>query len=357
MNRHTALLAFALSLSPLLAQAAGPKIAVVAPQDGNLAILGAQIVLGAQVAADGKADIVVIAESCAENSGPDIAARIIASGAVAAIGFLCTDSLTPGLEALAKARIPAITLSVRASIVMEDALKKGWPLFRLAPAPGAEREKIVEAIFAHWKGKPFALLDDGTITSRETSETVREALEAKGMKATFIDNFRPAQEVQTQQLRRLKKAGVTHVFAAADRGDMAVMARDARAAKLPLTFMGGDALNGNDQGVALEPGVLAVTLPDATTLPSAKPVVDQLRKEGKSAEGYLLPADAAVSIVMDAEEIASGSGAPLADALAGTPFDTVLGKVQFTSAHELSANPFALLEWNGAAFVPPAVSQ
>ena len=33
---------------------------------------------------------------------------------------------------LAEANVPAVTLSVRSGILMEDALKKGWPLFRLA---------------------------------------------------------------------------------------------------------------------------------------------------------------------------------------------------------------------------------
>lgn len=357
MKRHVLISALALALSSPLALAAGTKIAVVAPQDGNLAILGQQVVDGARMAADSKAEIIVIPESCEEGSGTAIANDIVSSGAIAAIGFLCTDSLEPGLDVLAKANIPAMTISVRASIVMEDALKKGWPLFRLAPSPTAERDRIVEAIFANWKGKPFALLDDGTITSRETSETVREALEVKGMKATFIDNFRPAQEVQTQLLRRLAKAGVTHIFAAADRGDMSVMARDAKAAKLPLTFMGGDSLNGNDQGVALEKGVLAVTMPNYAALPAARPVVDLAAKDGKSVDGYVLPAHAAVSIILDAEEIATGSGSPLADALIDTPFDTVLGKIQFTRMHELSGNPFLLQEWNGEAFAPLSDTQ
>jgi branched-chain amino acid transport system substrate-binding protein len=357
MQCRALVLATAFLLAPAIALAAGPKIAVVAPREGNLAILGQQLVDGAAIATTGKAEIVIIPENCSENSGPAIAKEIVASGAIAAIGFLCTDSLEPGLDVLAAAKIPAITLSVRASIVMEDALKKAWPLFRLAPSPTAEREKIVDAIFENWKGEPFALLDDGTITSRETAENVREALEAKGMKATFIDNFRPAQEVQTQLLRRLVKAGVTHVFAAADRGDLSVMAHDAKAAKLSLTFMGGDALSANDQSVPLEKGVLAVTMRDYASLPSAKPVVDLLAKEGKVAEGYLLPAHAAATIALDAGEIASGSGAPLGDALVDTPFDTVLGQIQFTKSHELSINPFALLEWNGEAFAPPAATQ
>jgi len=342
---------------PLTGFAAGPRIAVVAPMSGNLQILGDQVRLGAAQAVDGKAEIVTIDETCAEKSGPDIAEKIKEADVIAAIGFLCVDSLDGGLPILAEAKIPAITLSVRSPVLMEDALKKGWPFFRLAPSTSAERDMIVQEIFAQWKDKPFALLDDGTIMSREMIDNVRQALEQKGMKAAFIDNFRPAQEVQTQLIRRLAKAGITHVFAASDRNDMSVMARDAKAAKINLTFMGGDALNGTNQPVPLEPGTFAVTLPDPQTIANAKLVVEMLQKQKKSAEGYVLPAHSAITIVLEASEIASGSGAPLADALTDTPFDTALGQIRFGRNHELSANPFQMLTWDGNAFVLPPVTE
>jgi branched-chain amino acid transport system substrate-binding protein len=351
-------LAAILLLTPAAAGAAAVRIAVVAPQAGNLKILGQQVIDGATLAAKGKADLVIINETCADNSGPDIAAKIRLSGAAVAIGFLCSQSLDGGgLPLLAQAKIPAISLSIRASILMEDALRKGWPFFRLAPSPTAERDKIAETIFDDWKGKPFAILDDGTITSRETAETVRETLEQKGMKATLIDNFNPAQDVQTLLVRRLAKAGVTHVFAAADRGDLAVMAHDANAAGLNLSFLGGDALNGNDQGVPLPKGVLAITLPDSASQPAAAAVVADLAKDGKYADGYFLLANAAVTLAADAAEIADGSGASLSEALVDTPYETVLGEIRFTKSHELATNPFRLMEWDGQAFREPVTTQ
>ena len=357
MKPSAALTYLILLAVPQAGFAAGPRIAVVAPMSGNLQILGDQIRLGAVQAADGKAEIVTINETCAEKSGPDIAEQIREADVIAAIGFLCVDSLDGGLPILAEAKIPAITLSVRSPVLMEDSLKKGWPFFRLAPSTAAERDMIVQEIFAQWKDKPFALLDDGTIMSREMIDNVRQALEQKGMKAAFIDNFRPAQEVQTQLIRRLAKVGITHVFAASDRNDMSVMARDAKAAKIDLTFMGGDALNGTNQPVPLEPGTFAVTLPDPQAIATAKPVVEMLQKQKKSAEGYVLPAYSSITIILEASEIASGSGAPLADALTDTPFDTALGQIRFGKNHELSTNPFQMLVWNGNAFVLPPVTE
>lgn len=339
------------------ALAADPKIAIVAPDAGNLAILGQQVRTGAEFAARGKAEIVEISESCAEGSGPALAAEIEKSGATAAIGFLCTESLQGGLSVLAKANIPAVTLSIRSEVLMQDSLKKKWPFFRLAPSTGAERNAVAEAIFSQWKGKPFALLDDGTILSREMTDSVRQILEQKGMSAAFIDNFRPAQEVQTQLMRRLKKANVTHVFAASDRNDMSILARDAKAAGIDLTFLGGDSLKGMNQPVPLETGVYAITLPEPASLASAKSAVDLMQSEKSVPEGYVLPAYSAMEVVIEAAEIAAGSGATLAEALVDTPFSTAIGDIRFGADHELTQNPYRLLVWDGNAFVEPKGTQ
>ena len=357
MLRRTALALSMLASLAGTALAAGPKIAVVAPDGGNLQILGNQVRMGAAFAARDKAELIEIGESCAEGSGPALAQKIVDSGAVAAVGFLCTDSLTGGLPILAEAKIPAISLSIRSEVLMQDSLKKKWPFFRMAPSTGAERDAIAEAIFTHWKDKPFALLDDGTILSREMTDSVRQILEQKGMSAAFIDNFRPAQEVQTQLMRRLRQANVTHVFAASDRNDMSILARDAKAAGINLTFLGGDALKGMNQPVPLEKGVYAVTLPEASSLPSAKTAIELMQSEKKLPEGYVLPAYSAIELVAEAAEIASGSGAPLSDALIDTPYTTATGEIRFGQNHELSGNPYRLLVWNGEAFVDPQASQ
>lgn len=339
------------------ANAASPKIAVVAPGEGNLAILGDQVRLGAAFAARDKAELVEIAESCAPGSGEALAAEIARSGAIAAVGFLCTESLEGGLPALAQANIPAITLSIRSEVLMQDALKRGWPFFRLAPSTSAEREAIADTIFTQWKDKPFALLDDGTILSREMTDSVRQILEQKGMSPAFVDNFRPAQEVQTQLVRRLRQANVTHVFAASDRNDMSVLARDGRLAGAGLTFLGGDALKGMNQPVPLESGVGAITLQEPASLASAGSAVKLMEDEGEVAEGYVIPAYSAIEVVLQASEDASVSKALLADALVDNGFETVMGEIRFTRAHELASNPYRLQIWDGETFVSPPVTQ
>ena len=282
-----------LAASP--APAVGLTIAVVAPDAGPLAILGQQVRDGARVAAEANGDTIVeIPEGCDEKDGDGIAKAILSANAVAAVGFLCTEGLSAALPALSEAKVPAITLSVRSGILMEDALKKKWPLFRLAPGPKAEADKAVEVITRDWKSEPFALIDDGTIHARELVEAIRLRLEEVGMKAAFVDTYRPAQEQQLTLVRRLAKTGVTHVFVGGDRTDVAVIARDAAAEKAPLALLGGEALVGADPTVPMTDGVEAIALPDYQSLPAGEPVAKAMLARDIVAEGYVLPAHAAV---------------------------------------------------------------
>ncbi|WEX75892.1 branched-chain amino acid ABC transporter substrate-binding protein [Sinorhizobium numidicum] len=332
--------------------AAGLKVAVVAPAEGPFATLGKQVTDGAAFqAGDRGSQTIFINESCDPAGGEALTKALLASGAEAAIGFLCTESLEAALPALAQAGIPAITLSVRSDILMEDALKKKWPLYRLAPSGKAEAAAITELIIANWRGKPLALIDDGTIHSRELVEGVRSALAEIGITPVFTDTYRPAQEQQVSLVRRLAKSGATHVFTGGDRYDTAIIARDAKAENVQITLLGGDTLNAADLDVPLQDGVLAVTVPDAARSNEAAPVVKAMRAAGIEPEGYVLPAFAAMSLLERAKDQAAKDGNALADALLKGPYATVLGPIKFNGSHERAETPYRLMQWQGGRFV------
>lgn len=330
-------------------------IAVVAPQSGPYAVLGEQIRDGAAAAASavGK-NIFLINENCEPGSSQEIATRIIEAGVDVAIGFLCSESLDGALPVLAEAKIPAITVSVRWKGLLEDTVKYGWPLFRLAPAPEAESEKLVEVILATWPGSPVALIDDGTIRGRELVDAVRAGLEEHGLKPVFVDTFRPGQEQQIALVRRLQKAGATHVLIGGDRNDVATIARDAAAEAVPLTIIGGDAMRAVDQPVPLADGVFAVTLPDYAANPAAAKAVEALRAGSIEPEGYVLPAHAAVEIALAATARAIEEKRPAGEIIAEGSFPTVIGTISFGSNRELADNPYRLLQWRDGAFTTPA---
>jgi branched-chain amino acid transport system substrate-binding protein len=333
--------------------AAELKLAVVAPKSGPFAVLGEQVRQGASLAA-GKLSIalVEIDESCDEGSGKAIAEAIAAAGARGAIGFLCSESLKDALPALKEANVPAFTLSVRWKGLMEDALKNGWPLFRLAPNADQEAAKLSDVILRDWAGSAVALLEDGTIRGRELTEAVRVSLEERGLKPAFVDTFRPGQEQQLALVRRVKKAGATHAFIGGDRSDVAIIAQDAKAEGMSLTLLGGEAMRAADEPVPLEDGVLAVGLIETPQGAAAVSLAGEADGGKIAAEGYVVPAHAAVTILADAWGISAAMGTPVADALIGTTFETALGPITFGEDHELTENPYRLLEWRGDRFVP-----
>ncbi|MBB3607774.1 ABC transporter substrate-binding protein [Rhizobium sp. BK602] len=334
--------------------AAGVNIGIVAPQQGNFAALGAQITAGANFEIQARQDsATVVDEPCSEDGGQAVAEALIAAKVQAAIGFLCSETLESALPRLKEAGIPVITVSARSHILMEDALKNGWPLFRLAPVDSAEAALAADAILKSWSAEPIALIEDGTIHGRELVGAIRSALEDKGLKPVFNDTYRPGQDQQIALVRRLKKAGATRVFVGGDRSDVAVIARDAQNEKIPLKLMGGDAMRAANQPVPLADGVQAIALPDYASLPAAQPTVQAMRANGIEPDGYILPAAAATLIADQAAESAKAENKPVADKLIGTTFQTAIGPITFGQNHELTENPYRLLEWHGTAFVPP----
>lgn len=330
--------------------ATAATIGVVGPQDGPYALLGQQILRGAQAAVAAGDSLVPVAESCDQGGGKAVAEKLRQAGATVAIGFLCVETLSDALPLLKTAAIAAITVSVRSRILMEDAARYGWPLFRLGPVDGEEADKLAETILTRYQNRPIALVDDGTIYGRELTSAVRQKLEAGGIKPVFTDTFRPGQEQQLALVRRLVKAGATHVLVGGDRGDVSIMARDAAAEGAGLYFIGGDVMRAADRPVALREGVLAVALPDYATLPEAQAAAAGLRTAGFEPDGYTLPAYAALQVASAAARAAEARKGTIAEALAGLSVDTVIGPVRFRADHELARNPFLLQQWSGSGF-------
>jgi len=346
------LLASFLGCGPFLgyAPASAAVIGVVAPKSGPYAPLGAQIFQGARAAAEAAGDTVIeIDESCDEAGGVAASKGLTEAKAAVAIGFLCVETLSTALPQLKASQIPAITLSVRSKILMEDTLRNGWPFFRMAPAEGMEAAKLSETILAIWKAEPIAIVEDGTIYGRELASAIRQRLEPMGMQPIFTDTFRPGQEQQVALVRRLAKAGATHVFVGGDRNDVSIIARDAASENIPLSIIAGDTMRAANRPVTLRDGVMAVALPDYSALPSAGAAVAALRAKNIDPDGYMLPAYAATELAHQA--IIASAGKPAMAAIASGSFNTAIGKIAFDKGHELKDNPFRLLEWRGSVLV------
>ena len=83
---------------------------------------------------------------------------------------------------------------------------------------------------------------------------------------------------------------------------------------------------------------------------SADPeLVASLASDDIVAEGYVLPAYAAIEIAGSA---LSASGETPFDALSNREFETAIGPVRFDAKGDLADNPYRLFRFDGTEFVP-----
>ncbi|SOE08525.1 amino acid/amide ABC transporter substrate-binding protein (HAAT family) [Hoeflea halophila] len=341
-----------LSLLVALLSAAVPALAepfhvgLVIPQSGQFKPLGDHVREAFSVwdnANPGVFDDIVEGEDgCSEQAGADAAAAMIEAGANVVVGFLCTESLAAALPLLSDENIPVITLTVRADIIGEEAARLGWKFFRLAPRAGSEADIASEAILRLWADKPFALIEDGAISGRELVEAIRIKLEERGLKPTFVDNYRPGQATQPSLIRRLKSAGVARVFVGGERSDLAVIAMEAERQGVALKFMGGDLLHAPQGELPLPDGTLAVLAAGATPGPEAEAASRILKDNGLIAEGLRIPAYAAAEILGTIATRMEYSETSLDEALRSTTFSTALGPVTFDENGERREPGFVL---------------
>ncbi|MDF1607479.1 ABC transporter substrate-binding protein [Hoeflea sp. YIM 152468] len=349
MIRH-ALFPFALVVAALLAampvRAESLHVGLVIPQSGQFQPLGDHVRQAFQTwdAANPNLfeDIVEGDDGCTERAGADAAAAMIEAGVHIVVGFLCTESLAAALPLLSDENIPVITLTVRADIIGEEAQRLGWKFLRLAPRSGSEAEIAADAIFRLWADKPFALIEDGAISGRELVQTIRINLENRGLKPTFVDNFRPGQATQPSLIRRLKSAGVSRVFVGGERTDLAVIAREAELQGVNLHFMGGDMLHAPQGEIPLPDGTIAILSAGALPGPEAEAARVAFESRGLIAEGLRIPAYAAAQILGAVATRMDYSRSGLDQALRTASFSTALGRVTFGQNGERREPGFVL---------------
>ncbi|WP_422370369.1 ABC transporter substrate-binding protein [Hoeflea sp.] len=343
--RFASLILMLLAIAPH-ARADGLRVGLVIPQSGQFALLGDHVreafALWSSNNPQVFADIVEGDDGCTAETGVDAAAAMSEAGVDIVVGFLCTESLAAALPLLTQEGIPAMTLTVRADIVGEEAERLGWRFFRLAPKAGEEALVAADAIFRLWADKPFALIEDGAISGRELVEAIRAILESRGLNPTFVDNYRPGQATQPSLLRRLKAAGVSRVFVGGERSDLAVIAKEAEFQDVPLRFMGGDTLHAPDGELPLPEGTIAVLAEGAIPGPQAAAARAAFAAEGLVLEGLRAPAYAAAEILGAVARRSDYGEAGLGDLLRASTFDTALGPVTFSAEGERIEPGFVL---------------
>lgn len=344
------ILATALVLSASAAAVQEVRVGLAAPLTGPSAILGQQMKAGAEAAAaDAGATLTVADDACSADGGAAAAHAFIAAGVTVATGFLCTEAIEAALPLLKEAGIPSVITGVRTNSLTDQFRKTGWLVTRLAPRADAELAAVARILIERWRDSHFAIVDDGTIYSRELAEGFRNAAEQAGLKPVFVDTYRPQLDNQIALVGRLRKAGAENVFIAGDRADIAIIGRDAAQLGYLLTIAGGEVLRATPDEVDLAEGTLMVSMPEWAQIADPATVA-ALRAAGAEPEGYVLPAYASVEIAVQAARRAASEGKPAAALLTGQEFQTVIGPIRFTAEGERADSAYRLYRYQNGTF-------
>ncbi len=344
------ILALAIALPASAALAQQVRVGLAAPLSGPSEILGRQMRTGAEAAAAARGVALTVADdACSAQGGLAAAHAFVAARVAVAAGFLCTEAVEAALPVLKDAGIATLVTGVRTNSLTDRQKKTGWLVARLAPRADAELAAASHILTERWRAEHFAIVDDGTIYSRELAEGLRNAAERAGLKPVFIDTFRPQLDNQIALVGRLRKAGATHIFVAGDRADVAIIGRDAAQLGYPLTIAGGEVLRALPDEIDLTDGALMIGLPESVDI--ARPdIVAAQRAAGVEPEGYVLPAYQTVEIAAEAVVRAAAQDKPVAAMFADQTFDTVLGAVGFNGQGERADNPYRLFRYQGGRF-------
>lgn len=339
------------------------QIGVVAPFDGPYAILAKQIRLGVEAARlqnQYPVNITYLQENCKVDQDAVTAEKIRQAKIKFVIGYLCSESLEGAAPVLARDGIAILSLGSRQPSILEQQTRQNFGIFRLQPDRKMAVDVLVDQLSPTWRSVPFALIEDGTVQGRDFARQVLLAFKARGLEPAMTDTYRPGQASQNALIAQLKRAGINHILLGGEGDDASVIARSAAASGLTLTIAGGESLLRADPQTPLPVGLLMSIIPQADSQPSAQEAVKAIdglaRKEGDTeemlADGYALPAYAAMQIAYQTLTRKTDPQQSAAAFLQKTHFDTAIGGVSFTPAGLRRENPYRLMRFNGKVFEP-----
>lgn len=340
-----------------------PKIGIVVPESGSYAILAKQIKLGAEAAKlqnQYPVSLIYLPEHCKAEQDAETAEKIRQENIKFVIGYLCSESLEGAAPVLARDGITILSLGSRQQTLLEQQTRQSFGIFRLQPDRKMATAVLADRLAPLWRTVPFALIEDGTVQGRDFARQVLPAFKARGLEPALTDTYRPAQTSQNALVAQLKRAGINHILLGGEGDDAAVIARSAAAAGLPLTIAGGESLLRADPQTPLPVGLLMSSIPETETQTytdsAIKAIAALAGKQSDTqemlADGYALPAYAAMQIVSQTLSDTSEPPKPAASILQTTRFETVIGAVSFTPQGLRQENPYRLMRFNGKDFEP-----
>lgn len=354
------LAALLIGATPALADIA---IGGAAPLSGPNAALGEQLRRGAQMAVDDinatggirgeRLALTMADDGCDPRKAVDAATGFATVKVKAVIGHYCSGASMPASKVYEKAGVLQISPASTHPKLTDEG---GWNVVRLVPRDDAEAAAAADLVLQKFAGKKIAILNDQAPGFAALAARFRAGLQQKGVTPALQESFKAGTKEFVPLAEKIRQSGAGVVYLAASYVESGLIARALRELGVTAQLVSGNSLVteefSNQAGEAAE-GTLMTFTYDPRKFAAARSVVERLRADDKSAEGFTLYAYAAVQAFAAAAEATGGTEpARLAEWLrGGNRFDTVVGPVAFDPKGDLKEPRIAWFRWIGGRYV------
>ena len=354
------LLCLLLGTSPALADI---QIGAAAPLSGPSAALGEQLRRGVQAAVDDinatggirgeKLAVTFADDGCDPRKAIDVATSFVSAGVKAVIGHYCSGASIPASKVYQKAGILEIS---PASTNPKYTDEGGWNVVRLVPRDDTQAAAAASLVLEKFPGKPVAIVSDQAPAFAALAAKFAAALQQKGVTPALQLTFKAGTKDFSALAQQVVAAGAGVVYLPATYVEGGLIAQALRDAGSQAQIVSGDSLVTEDYGNQAKDaaeGTLSTFTYDARKFPTAQGVVQRLRDQNQTAEGFTLYAYAAVQALAAAAEATGGlDSTRLAEWLrGGNRFDTVVGPVSFDAKGDLANPAIAWFKWVDGRYV------
>jgi branched-chain amino acid transport system substrate-binding protein len=332
-------------------------IGVAGPMSGNLAIFGEQMVAGAgQAVLDINARGGVLGEPlvletgddrCDRKSAESLANQMIGREIRLMVGHLCSGASIVASAIYHQAGIIEISPGAREAKYTDR--RPGPGIFRLTGRDDRQGSAAATFLARKYSEARIGIVHDTTPYGAGLAEATRRALNAAGKSETVFEGYSADQADLTPLISRLSAEQIDVFFFAGNHTQAGLIMRRLREAGMTTQLVSGDMLMTDEfLSVAGEAGVGALMLypPDPAKSPAARDVIARLAEHGIVAEGYVLPAYAAVQAWAAAVETAGLLDyAAVAATLSANKAETVLGPIGFDDKGDVDLPSYVIYEW------------
>jgi branched-chain amino acid transport system substrate-binding protein len=329
---------------------ANQVIAVAAPMTGLQSANGIDFTGGVELAIDDinanggllgqKLTYIAIDDACDPDQAEAAAQQIISKPPAVVIGHSCSSCSIRAAPLYARAHILQITPASTNPTLTEMGI---GTVFRMLGRDDNQGRTIARRLVAGWPHGRIAVLDDGSLYGKGLADMVRSDLASHGIRPVVDESFPPGAQSYEGVIRRMVDTKTEAVFIGAYDLDIAVIAREVVAAKLPIAILASDALIAPSFWEAAgEAGnaVIFTYSPNPLDLPAGRALIERARRRGMELGGQAVLSYASVQVWASAVRYANTfDTAKVAAALHSGEFTTIIGKVRFDAKGDVVGPP------------------